>query len=180
MDIHAADVHVMCIVYQVKSVGRLTVWPGITLSLLSHYLMNNQAVCSLLPPSPVCGCSPAAGGSTGSQMAGEWSTGWCCRRCSPSPPSPCRAAGPPCQPRPRGPLWAHSVGPGWPPSPSQTDPSHSNFSRTRVRPHPPRCRLQTERSLWSDSSAAYEPERWYLEGQDDSVLKISVDSQRNA
>lgn len=136
-------------------------------------------MCSLLPPSPVCGCSPAAGGSTGSQMAGEWSTGWCCRRCSPSPPSPCRAAGPPCQPRPRDPLSAHSVWPGWPPSPSQRDPSHSNFSRTRVRPHPPRCRPQTERSLWSDSSAAYEPERWYLDGQDDSVLKISVDSQCN-
>jgi len=120
--------------------------------------------------SPVCDCSPATGGSKGSRRVGGWSTAWCCHRCSPSPPSPYRDTAPPCRLRPRDPLWARSVGPGWPPSPSQTDPSHSGSSRTRVHPRPRCCCPRTGRSLLSGSSAAYEPERWCLGWQRNSVL----------
>lgn len=37
---------------------------------------------------PVCGSGPAAAAGTDSREVGEWSTVCCCRRCSPSPPSP--------------------------------------------------------------------------------------------
>lgn len=131
---------------------------------------------------PVQGCSLAAAAGMDSHEEGEWSTVWCYRRCSPSPPSliPLLLA----LPSDRGSLsWpatrrllrrglrdseCDSV-PGWFLTARNTVwcrnlgcPSH--FCSARASGFGLWSSGWGSSSLWSDSSGAFEPAHWCLNG----------------
>lgn len=133
---------------------------------------------------PVQGCSLAAAAGMDSHEEGEWSTVWCYRRCSPSPPSliPLLLALPSdrgslswpatrrllrrglrdceCDSVPglfltaRNTLWRLHLG----------CPSH--FCSAIASGFGPWSSGWGLSSLWSDSSGAFEPVRWYLNNTD--------------
>lgn len=133
---------------------------------------------------PVQGCSLAAAAGMDSHEEGEWSTVWCYRRCSPSPPSliPLLLA----LPADRGSLsWpatrrllrrvlrdceCGSV-PGLFLTARNTAwclnlECPSRFCSSRASGFGPWSSGWGSSSLWSDSSGAFEPEHWCLNGID--------------